>query len=88
MAKDSEITFDLSTLTLREAAEAERQSGWTIGEIVKSRTAMRILAVFVDGLRNSERPRSWSEVSDLRLLDALPSTSRVQKDAASETSST
>ena len=86
MAKDSEITFDLSTLTLGEAAEAERQSGWSIGEIVKSRTALRILGVFVDGLRTSERKRSWSEVSSLRILDVSPSTSREPKDSPSETS--
>ena len=81
-----DVTLDLSTLTLREAAEAERQSGWTIGEIAKSRTALKVLALFVHGLRSSAHAPSWSELSDLRLLDVSSSTSRSPGAGASETS--
>ena len=82
-----DVTFDLTTLTLGEAAEAERQSGWTIGEIAKSRAALKTLALFVHVYRSSGRAPSWSELSNLRLLDVSPSTSRSRSAGASATSS-
>lgn len=82
-----EVTFDVSTLTLGEAAEAERSSGWSIGEIAKSRTAMRVLAMFVHGLRHYDVRPSWSELSSLRALDAWSSTSSTPGDGPSPTSS-
>lgn len=70
-----EVTLDIGTLTLGEAAEAERQSGMRIEEIAKSTAAMRMLAIFVHLLRTSAKPPQWSELADLRLLDVSSSTS-------------
>lgn len=82
-----EITLDVSTLTLGEAAEAERASGWSISEIARSKTAMRVLAMYVHGLRHYDVRPSWSELSSLRALDALSSTSSKPGAGDSETSS-
>lgn len=82
-----EVTFDVSTLTMGEAAEAERSSGWSIAEIAKSRTAMRVLAMYVHGLRHYDVRPSWSELSNLRALDALSSTSSTAGAGDSPTSS-
>ena len=82
-----EVKLDVSTLTLGQAAEAERASGWSIGEIAKSRTAMRVLAMYVHGLRHYDVRPSWSELSSLRALDALSSTSSTPGDGDSATSS-
>lgn len=70
-----DVTLDIGTITLGEAAEAERQSGMTIGELAKGRATLRLLALFVHGLRTSAVPPSWSDLSTLRLLDVSPSTS-------------
>jgi len=74
-----DVTFDLGTLTLGEAAEAERQSGMPISTMTSSPMTLRMLALFVHGLRTSEQPPLWSDLSSLRLLDALPSKSRAPK---------
>ena len=70
-----EVTLDIGTLTLGEAAEAERQSGMRIEEIAKSTAAMRMLALFVHLSRSSAQPPRWKELADLRLLDVSSSTS-------------
>lgn len=87
LAELAEVRFDVTTLTLAEAAEAERQSGWTIGEIVKSRTALKVLAMFVHGLRHYDVRPSWSELSSLRVLDVSPSSSPSRSAGPSATSS-
>lgn len=69
------VTVDVSTLTLGEAAKAEIASGLSLQEILRSSMARKILAMFVHELRTSEQPRSWSDLSSLRLLDASRSTS-------------
>ena len=69
------ITLDISTLTLGEAAAAEVASGYTIQQLARGRATLKILALFVHEYRHSERPRSWSELASLRLLDSSPSTS-------------
>lgn len=74
MATD-EITIDITTLTLGEAAAAEVASGLTIQQLAKGRATLKLLALFVHELRHSERPRSWSDLSNLRLLDGSSSTS-------------
>jgi len=81
----SAVTFDISTLTLGEAGEAERQSGLPISSILRSPSTLRQLAIFVHLLRNSAKPPRWSELSSLRLLDALPSPSPGPSDNPSET---
>lgn len=80
------VTLDVSTLTLGEAAEAERQSGMTIGELARGRASLKLLALFVHGLRNYAPAPSWSELSNLRLLDASSSTTQPTPDGASQTS--
>jgi hypothetical protein len=70
------ITLDITTLTLGEAAAAEVASGMTIQELARGRATLRLLAMFVHGLRTYAEPPSWSELASLRALDVLPSTSR------------
>ena len=70
-----EITFDLSTLTLGEAAEIEMASGKSLQELLRSKVAIRLMAVFVQRLRSSGSTPSWSELSNLRLLDGTSSIS-------------
>lgn len=64
------VTIDITTLTLGEAAEAEMASGKTLQQLVKSRTALLILALFIQELRSSGVAPNWSELANLRLLDA------------------
>ena len=71
-----QITFDLSTLTLGEAAEIEMASGKSLQELLRSKVAVRLMAVFVQQLRSSGSTPSWSELSNLRLLDDTSSTLR------------
>ena len=70
-----QITFDLSTLTLGEAAEIEIASGKSLQQILKSKTSLLMAALFVQRLRNSGSVPSWTELSNLRLLDATSLTS-------------
>lgn len=76
MANEPMVTLDITTLTLGEAAAAEIASGATIQQLAKGRATLRLLAMFVHELRTSAAPRSWSELSNLRLLDASSSTSQ------------
>lgn len=72
---DEQITFDVNTLTLGELAAAETASGLD-SSILLSRTGHRLLlAVFVQRLRSSGKPPSWSELGNLRVLDARSSNS-------------
>lgn len=77
------VTLDLETLTMGEAAEAERQSGQPLSVLLRSPMSRRMLGWFVHGLRSSERPPSWSELSSLRLLDVSQSRSPEPKDSPS-----
>ncbi len=80
------VTVDVESITLREYMLAEQQSGMDVKQLLSSKMAQMILVVFVDGLRNSAQPRSWQEVENLRLLDALSSTSDSPPAAALTTS--
>lgn len=82
----AEVTLDISTLTLGEAAKAEMESGLSLQQMIKSSAARKILALYVLELRSSESGRSWQELSNLRLLDGSSSTSQSQPDGVSETS--
>ena len=81
------VTLDVSTLTLGEAASAEIASGLTLQQMTRSSMARKLLAVYVHELRSSATPRSWQELSNLRLLDGSSSTPQSDSDGASETSS-
>ena len=83
---DADVTLDITTLTLGEAAAAEMASGIPIRKMAASPAALRILAMFVHEYRTSDEPRSWSELSSLRLLDVRSSTSRSRRVAPSPTS--
>lgn len=67
------VTFDITTLTLGEAAEAELASGKNLQQLVKSRVSLLMLATFIQELRSSGEPPSWSELSNRRLLDVSSS---------------
>lgn len=70
------ITLDIRTLTLGELAEIERQSGRdATALLVAGRATRRLVALFVHELRSSEKPRSWQELANLRLLDGQSSMS-------------
>jgi len=82
----TEVTLDISTLTLGEAAQAEIESGLTLQQMIRSSAARKLLALYVVELRSSGSKRSWNELSNLRLLDGSSSTSQSPVDGASETS--
>lgn len=71
---DATVTLDITTLTLGEAAEAEMASGKTLQQLVKSRTALLILALFIQEYRNSGLVPSWSELASRKVLDVSSST--------------
>jgi hypothetical protein len=81
-----EVTLDLSTLTLGEAAEAERQAQLSLGQIASSPINLKLLAMFVHGLRNYVPAPSWQELSSLRLFDVSSSSTPRTPAAASQTS--
>jgi hypothetical protein len=80
------VTLDLSTLTLGESMEAERESGMTLSEILRSQSGRRILALMVYGSRSFDSRPSWSELASLKVLDVSSSTSRRSGDGVSKTS--
>lgn len=80
------VSLDLNTLTMGEAGRAERESGLALSAILASPMYRRLLGLFVHGLRTSDDPPSWSELSSLRLLDVSPSHSPARKASPSETS--
>lgn len=79
------VTLDITTLTLAEAAAAEAASGLVMRQLARG-VNLRILAMFVHELRTSDAPRSWSELSSLRLLDVSSSILRSAQAGASQTS--
>lgn len=87
LAQLREVTLDIGTLTLGEAAEAERQSGMRIEDIARSTAAMRMLAIFVYLLRSSAKEPRWSDLAALRLVDVSRSTSQRSRDGRSSKSS-
>jgi hypothetical protein len=69
------ITLDLETVTLGEMAAVELAAGRDFLDLWKAgRGTRRLIAVYVSELRTSATPRSWQELSGLRLLDASSST--------------
>lgn len=66
------ITLDVSTLTLGEASKAEQASGLSLEKLARG-ASLRLLAMFVHGLRNYDVPPTWSELSSLTVIDVSPS---------------
>lgn len=79
-----DITLDIASLTLGEASAAEQASGLSIERMARGAT-LRLLALFVHGLRNYDVPPSWSELSNLGATAVLSSRSRGSSDGPSET---
>lgn len=89
-ATDSQpsITLDVSTMTLGEMSAAEIESGVTMDKLLTGgRATRRLLALWVHERRSSAKPRSWLELSSLRLSDLSSSTSPSPADSPSERSS-
>lgn len=88
MADESiqDVTVDVSTLTLGELSAIEIASGLSFERILRARMTFRLALLYVHELRSSERPRSWQELSSLRLSDVSPSTSPSASAGPSETS--
>jgi hypothetical protein len=62
-------TLDIATLTLGEMAAIEEQSGRSMDRILTAGSATRrLLALWVAESRSSARPRSWHELSALRVF--------------------
>jgi hypothetical protein len=62
-------TLDLSTLTLGEMSEAERQSDQIFDRLMMGGNATRrLLALWVHEYRNSAQPRSWPQLAALRVF--------------------
>ena len=59
--------LDVATLTLGEMAAVEADSGRDFARMLTAGNATRkLLALWVHEHRNSETPRSWQELSELR----------------------
>ena len=80
------VTLDITTLTLGELASAERASGLSYQEMMRGTFSRLLLAMYVHELRNSDEPRSWSDLSNLRLLDASSSIAQSPGDGVPATS--
>lgn len=80
------VTLDISTLTLGEMSKVELASGQSFERLIRGRATMRLVAMFIHELRTSAAPRSWQELSSLRLSDVTASNSPSSSDGASQTS--
>jgi hypothetical protein len=68
--------FDIETLTLGEGLAVERASGLDIQSLIRTRSGLLLLAVFVQRLRSSGQPPSWSELTALRISNISSGRSR------------
>jgi hypothetical protein len=76
MAEAQQITLDIDTMTLGEMAAVEKASGQDFLDLWRAgRATRRLIGLYVHEYRTSETPRSWQELSALRLLDGSSSTS-------------
>jgi hypothetical protein len=69
---ETDVAFDLDTLTLGELIAAEDASGLTGQTIMARMTYRLLLGVFVQRLRSSGQPPSWRELEALRISDVSP----------------
>jgi len=70
------VTLDLDTMTLGEMAAVEAAAGQDFLDLWRAgRATRRLIALYVNEYRASETPRSWQELSALRLLGGSSSTS-------------
>lgn len=81
------VEFDPESMTLGEVLAAERASGEDFQTLLRTTAGRLALGVFVQRLRSSGRPPSWSELTSLRLLDVSSSLSGFGPDSPSPKSS-
>lgn len=79
------VTLDLETMTLGEAGAAERASGLSLSAMLRTVQSRKLLSLWLHLSRTSVDPPSWSELSNLRLLDVSPSHSPAPRDSRSGT---
>lgn len=77
-AEIGDVTLDIGTLTLGEAAKLEAASGQDLSDLLARQSGRMLAAVFVAVLRRSGSAPPWSEISNLRVLDVSSSTSRAK----------
>ena len=87
MAQAQIVELDLDTLTLGEMGAVEIASGIDFDKLISRRVTRLLVGMFLHELRNSEKPRSWQELSRLHLSDVRPSSSQSSQDSPSQTSS-
>jgi hypothetical protein len=72
------VTLDLDSLTLGEMSAVEVAAGQDFIQLLSAgRATQRLIGLYVNELRHSDKPRSWRELSALRSQDAPSSTLRV-----------
>lgn len=81
--KVTDIKLDVDTLTLGEMMAAEAASGVDINVLLKRPAHRQVLALYVHQLRTSDELPSWKQLSGLKVLGDLPSTSDSQPDGDS-----
>lgn len=77
-----DITLDVGTLTLGEAVKVEQASGLPIEKLSRG-ASLRMMALYVHGLRTYDVAPSWSELENLGALAVVSSRSRVSSDGHS-----
>ena len=75
------VAFDPNSVTLGEMDAAEQASGLGMSDLLKSRTRQLMLGVFVTQLRSSGQAPKWSDLRDLRIVDASSSLSGSEPDS-------
>lgn len=74
-----DITLDISTLTLGEAVKVEQASGLSIEQMSRG-ASLRMMALYIHGLRTFDVAPSWSELESLGALAVVSSRSRPSSD--------
>jgi hypothetical protein len=69
------VTLDVTTITLGEMSEIEIQSGVSFERLLRGKISRQMVALWVYARRTFEQPRTWQELSNLRLYDVASSSS-------------
>jgi hypothetical protein len=77
------VTLDVDSLTLGEMMAAEDASGQDITALLSRSAHRMVLALYIQGLRSSEKPPNWSELANRRVQDVSRSTSSSPQDGDS-----
>ena len=82
---DQQEPFDVDTITLGEMLAVERASGEEFMDLVRSRTGLLMVVLFLRAFRQQGTAPPWSEIADQRLSARLSSASPTSPDGASRT---